>query len=96
MKLSEAIVKTQARKGITYYADEPKDDDPNVLSSRGGKSYRWEKLLKKGDPLSITYAVNRIPRIEVQSMINRLSKPRYKNLKGTEIAISKLKWRRGY
>jgi hypothetical protein len=89
MKLKEAIEKLQTRYGTTYYSD--------VESAiEGGKMGRWESILGDGDPLAITHAVNEVPRVEVASLLKKLSKPRYKKLPGTEIAISKLKWRRGH
>ena len=90
MKIKEAL----EIPGMNFYAgpDSPIDNVENTTS----KMEKWIKLLRKGDPLPITYAVNKVPRIEVESMIRKLLKPKYNKLKGSEIAISKLKWRRGF
>ncbi len=92
MKIKEAL----EIPGMNFYAgaDTP-IDDPNVVG-KTKKMEKWTKLLTKGDPLPITYAVNAVPRIEVEAMIQKLLKPGYSKLKGTETAISKLKWRRGF
>ena len=93
MKLREAIEKVQPRYGTTFYADVETDEKSKKEKT---KMDRWGSILKKGNPLSITYAVNKVPRIEIESMIRKLNRSRYKKYPGTEIAISKLKWRRGY
>lgn len=92
MKLIEAMEKIQSRQGTTFYADKEVDEKSKIKT----KMDRWGTLLKKGDPLSITHAVNKVPRIEIGSLISKLSRSRYKKYQGTEVAISKLKWRRGY
>jgi len=92
MKLIKALEKVQPRAGTTYYADVDTDEK----SKSKGKMDKWGTTLKKGNPLSITYAVNKVPRIEIGSLISKLGRSRYKKYPGTEIAISKLKWRRGY
>jgi len=92
MKLNKALQKVQPRKGTTYYADIETEEK----SKSKNKMDRWGTILKKGNSLSITYAINKVPRIEISSLISKLSRSRYKKHPGTEIAISKLKWRRGY
>jgi len=88
MKFNEAI------DSMTFYADQELPiDDSSAVSN---KMKKWVKILKGGDPLAITYAVNRVPRIEVEPMIKKLLSNKYKNLDGTKVAISKLKWRRGF
>jgi lysophospholipid acyltransferase (LPLAT)-like uncharacterized protein len=86
MKLKQAVMKTE------QLPEQPKP------GSKGDKSRigDWIRLLKKGDSLGITYAVNKVPRLEIQNWIDKLSRYKYKKHPGTEVAISKLKWRRGY
>lgn len=72
--------------------------DANELPQTTKKN-RFEKLIgaiKNNDSLSMTQIIHDIPRSAITSTIDKLKRYKYKKYPGTEIAISKLKWRRGY
>lgn len=93
MKLIEAMEKVSTGLGTTFYADLDADKKSKEVK---GFDKRWGPLLKRATPMEITLAVNKVPRIDIGSLIHKLGRSRYKQYPGTEVAISKLKWRRGY
>jgi len=88
MKLKQAIKKTEVVEAPPQVKPGSKEDKTKLGS--------WIRLLKKGDPLAITYAVDKVPRLEIGSWIDKLNRYKYQKYPGTKVAISKLKWRRGY
>lgn len=93
MKLGEAMEKVDTGFGTTFYADLDSQDKSKNISK---VDKRWGPLLRRGTPMEITLAVNKVPRIDIGDLLNKLGRSRYKKYPGTEVAISKLKWRRGY
>jgi len=93
MKLIEAMEKIGNGFGTTFYADLDADKQSKDVSKI---DKRWGPLLRRGTPMEITLAVNQIPRIDIGNLLTKLGRSRYKKYPGTEVAISKLKWRRGY
>lgn len=93
MKIAEAMEKISNGFGTTFYADV---DANEKATKEKNIDKRWGPLLRRGTPMEITLAVNQVPRIDIGTLLYKLQKSRYKKYPGTEIAISKLKWRRGY
>lgn len=63
------------------------------------KANRFDKLvsaIKSNDSLALTQIIHDIPRSAISSTIDKLKRYKYKKYQGTEVAISKLKWRRGH
>jgi hypothetical protein len=63
---------------------------------KASKLDKMIKLIKKKDALELTKVIDSIPRVEIAKWIDRLTRYRYKKYPFTAVAISKLKWRRGY
>jgi hypothetical protein len=54
------------------------------------------KAMKDGDSLTITHIINNFSRFKIQSVLDKLKRSKYKKYPGYEVAVSKLKWRRGW
>ena len=76
-----------------------KDAEELVVNDYSDKKNSFNKLvgaMKDGDSMSITHIVDSFPRIKIKPILDKLSRYKYKKYPGYEIAISKLKWRRGW
>lgn len=63
------------------------------------KENRFEKLvaaIKKNDTLALTQIIHDIPRSALSATLDKLRRSRYKKYPATEVAISKIKWRRSF
>lgn len=73
-------------------------DDSNNLPETT-KENRFERLvssIKSNDSLKMTQIIHDVPRTAISSTISKLKRYKYKKYQATEVAISKLKWRRGH
>ncbi len=53
-------------------------------------------IIRNGDELILTGIIDQVPRGELTSLIDKLKRYKYDKYKLTKVAISKLKWRRGW
>lgn len=63
------------------------------------KKNRFDKLIdaiKKNDTLAMTQIIHDIPRTALSSTLKKLKRYKYEKYPATEVAISKIKWRRSY
>lgn len=63
------------------------------------KKNRFDKLvsaIKKNDTLALTQIIHDMSRSALSATLDKLGRPRYKKYPATEVAISKIKWRRSY
>ena len=54
------------------------------------------RAIKEGDELKLTELTNKIPKYKIEDIIWKLERYKYKRFRLTKVAISQLKWRRGY
>lgn len=75
----------------------PQLKNPDIITDGvPNKMAKMIKLIKKKDELELTKLINLIPRIEIEKWIWRLNRYRFKKYPYTAVAISKMKWRRGF
>lgn len=101
-KLNQRLIHKIFKYGVPGWVSETMQTDYGEEADelpQTTKKNRFEKLvqaIKNNDTLAMTQIIHDIPRVALSSTLDKLKRYKYKKYPATEVAISKIKWRRSF